>query len=431
MWTILKTILVTLLTLEARGVVKKYHPHIVAVTGSVGKTSTKDAIYAVLAAGAYVRRSEKSFNSEVGLPLTILGVPNAWKNPLGWVQNLLDGFFLLLFNARYPKWLVLEVGADRPGDVKRVAVWLSVDVVVITRLPEMPVHVEYFDSPGDVVEEKASLISSLKQDGTLVLYGDDENVENLRGRAQGKRVITFGLSKNAEVRAEAVAVHLGEDGESVGMEGRVVWGELTAPFVIKGTVGAHALQPFLAAAAVGKALGRGLEEVVKALGAYEPPQGRMRLVPGLKETLIIDDTYNSSPAAVVAALETLKHLPVKGRRIAVLGDMLELGRHSVEEHRKAGALAAKICDLLFTVGFRARDMAQGALDAGMLDANIFQYEDARRAGKELEVMLKQGDTVLVKGSQSARMERAVEEIMAEPERAAELLVRQDPEWKRR
>ena len=431
MWTILKTILVTLLTLEARGVVKKYHPHIVAVTGSVGKTSTKDAIYAVLAAGAYVRRSEKSFNSEVGLPLTILGVPNAWKNPLGWVQNLLDGFFLLLFNARYPKWLVLEVGADRPGDVKRVAVWLPVDVVVITRLPEMPVHVEYFDSPGDVVEEKASLISSLKQDGTLVLYGDDENVENLRGRAQGKRVITFGLSKNADVRAESVSVCLGEDGEPVGMEGRVVWGETSAPFAVKGSVGTHALQPFLAAAAVGKALGRNLVEAVRALGAYEAPPGRMRLVPGLKETLIIDDTYNSSPAAAEAALETLKHLPVKGRRIAVLGDMLELGRHSVEEHRKAGALAAKTCDILFTVGFRARDMAEGALDAGMSDSSIFQHEDARRAGKELEAMLTPGDIVLIKGSQSVRMEKTVEEVMAEPERAAELLVRQDPEWKKR
>ncbi|MBI2004762.1 UDP-N-acetylmuramoyl-tripeptide--D-alanyl-D-alanine ligase [Patescibacteria group bacterium] len=431
MWTLLKKILVTLLTLEARGVVKKYHPHIVAVTGSVGKTSTKDAIYAVLAASTYVRRSEKSFNSEVGLPLTILGVPNAWQNPLRWAQNLLDGLFLLLLKARYPRWLVLEVGADRPGDVKRVAKWLPVDVVVITRLPEVPVHVEYFDSPREVVEEKASLISSLKQGGTLVLYGDDEKVAVLRARAQGKSVITFGLSKNAEVRAEAVAVHLGEDGEPLGMQGRVVCGEESAPFIVRGAVGTHALQPFLAAAAVGKALGHGLEEVVKALGAYEPPQGRMRLVLGLKETLIIDDTYNSSPAAVEAALETLKHLPVKGRRVAVLGDMLELGRHSVEEHRKAGALAAKTGDLLFTVGFRARDMAQGALDAGMLDANIFQYEDARRAGKELEVMLKRGDVVLVKGSQSARMERAVEEIMAEPERAAELLVRQDPEWKRR
>jgi len=264
-----------------------------------------------------------------------------------------------------------------------------------------------------------------------VLYGDDENVTALRARADGKRVITFGLSKHADVRAEAVAVSLGEGGEPVGMEGVVVCGETAVPFIVKGTVGAHALQPFLAAAAVGKALGRGLEEVVLALGSYKPPPGRMRLVPGLKKTLTIDDTYNSSPAAVEAALETLLHLSTKARRIAVLGDMLELGRHSVEEHRKAGELAAKTCDILFTVGFRARDMAEGALDAGMSDSSIFQHEDARRAGKELEAMLTPGDIVLIKGSQSVRMEKTVEEVMAEPERAAELLVRQDQEWKKR
>lgn len=439
MWTLIKKTLVALLTLEAQGVVKKYNPHIVAVTGSVGKTSTKDAIYAVLAAHTFVRRSEKSFNSEVGLPLTILGVPNAWLNPLLWAQNLLDGLFLLVFKARYPGWLVLEVGADRPGDVKRVAAWLPIDIAVITRLPEVPVHVEYFDSPQEVVEEKAALIDALKSDGTLVLYGDDENVTALRARAEGKKVVTFGLSKKAEVRAEAVTVSLGESGEPVGMEGKVVWGEESEPFVVKGTVGAHSLQPFLAAAAVGKVLGRDLREVVAALRAYEPPPGRMRLVAGLKKTLIIDDTYNSSPAAVEAALETLHLLGgfsvglgvLPKRRIAVLGDMLELGRHSVEEHRKAGGRAAAVCDLLLTVGFRARDIAQGALDAGMPEEYIFQYEDAGRAGKELEMMLEPGDIVLIKGSQSVRMERTVEEVMQEPERAAELLVRQDPEWKRR
>ena len=118
-------------------------------------------------------------------------------------------------------------------------------------------------------------------------------------------------------------------------------------------------------------------------------------------------------------------------KIAVLGDMLELGRHSVEEHRKVGAHVARTADMLVTVGFRARDIAQGALDAGMLDQNIFQYEDAHRAGDELEAMLAPADVVLIKGSQGVRMERMVEELMAEPEKAATLLVRQEAEWKSR
>ena len=200
---------------------------------------------------------------------------------------------------------------------------------------------------------------------------------------------------------------------------------------VLGTIGSHCLLPLLAAAAVGEALHKNFADVVDALRHYDTPHGRMHLVRGIKDTLIIDDTYNSSPAAVTAALDSLRLKSPPGRTIAVLGDMLEMGRHSVEEHRKEGVHAAETCDLLLTVGFRARDIAQGALDSGMDDSKILQYEDADKAGEELEGMLKPGDCVLVKGSQSMRMERVVEDIMAEPERAAELLVRQEAEWKKR
>src|SRR3990167_8511888 len=158
MKNLFKKAVVYVITLEARAILRKYKPKIVAVTGSVGKTSTKDAIYAVLQKGAHVRKSEKSFNSEVGLPLTILGAPNAWSNPLRWLQNIIDGLFMLVFNAQYPEWLILEVGADRPGDITSLSKWLPVDIAVITLLPEMPVHVEFFDSPEAVIEEKASLL---------------------------------------------------------------------------------------------------------------------------------------------------------------------------------------------------------------------------------------------------------------------------------
>jgi UDP-N-acetylmuramoyl-tripeptide--D-alanyl-D-alanine ligase len=147
--------------------------------------------------------------------------------------------------------------------------------------------------------------------------------------------------------------------------------------------------------------------------------------------LVIDDTYNASPAATVAALHSLTITKPKGRAIAALADMMELGRLSVEEHRKVGAAAAKACDILITVGVRSRDIAMAALDNGMKDENILQFEDSSKAGQELQNMIQEGDAVLVKGSQSMRMERVVEEIMAEPERAAELLVRQDREWKKR
>ncbi|MDE2071588.1 MAG: UDP-N-acetylmuramoyl-tripeptide--D-alanyl-D-alanine ligase [Patescibacteria group bacterium] len=430
MRSLFKKIIAGVLRVEAAAALRVYRPHIVAVTGSVGKTSTKDAIFAMLAGSYHVRGSEKSFNSEFGLPLTILGLPNAWNNIFRWILNILDGAMLPHIGAHYPAWLVLEVGADRPGDISSLERWLPVDIAVITRLPEVPVHVEYFKSPEHVVEEKASLIKALKPHGTLVLFADDERTRALQSRTSGS-VITFGFSEGASVRGEHFKILRAEDGTPMGMEGQLRVDGNAVRIEVPGTVGPHTFLPVLAAAAVGKALGKNLEEIAEALRAYAPPPGRMRLVRGIRGSTIIDDTYNSSPAAVQAAFETLALIEPKGRMIAVLGDMAELGKHSVGEHRAVGEQAAQVADLLVTVGYRARDIAEGALGAGMQDDAILQFENSEEAGAELARLVAKGDCVLIKGSQSMRMERAVEATMAEPGRMAELLVRQDSEWKKR
>ena len=429
MKTLLKKILVYFLTLEAQAVLKFYKPRIVAITGSVGKTSTKDAIFAVVSQGAHARKSEKSFNSEIGIPLTILGLPNAWDNPFKWIQNLFEGLMPLLIRTRYPEWLVLEVGADRPGDITQVAKWLKVDIAVITRLPEVPVHVEFFDSPAQVVEEKAALITALKPQGTLILYGDDDQTRGLARRAkQDTKLITFGFEVG-DVRAANFQLLQGSEGP-LGVEAELFVDEHSAPFTVLGTVGLHSLLPALGAAAVGLALEKKIGSIVEALKGYTPPVGRMHLVQGVKGSLIIDDSYNSSPAAVLAALDTLKDI-AQGRKIAALGDMTELGRHSMEQHKKIGAHVAKTADILLAVGFRAKGIADGAREAGMSAEHILQFEDSAKAGDALDDIVQPGDMILVKGSQVMRMEKAVHQIMAEPERASELLVRQDSEWVKR
>lgn len=428
-----KKTIVFLLTLEAKAILRKYKPHVVAVTGSVGKTSTKDAVYSVLAPHVFVRKSEKSFNSEVGIPLTILGRPNAWNNPLRWAENLIDGLVLIFFTSEYPEWLILEVGADRPGDISSVAKWLSIDIAIITRLPDMPVHVEFFESPEEVVQEKASLLRGLKPDGVFIANADDPTVLGLRDRVPGQ-AMTYGFSLGSDVKGGNLSLLSDPSGGGlpVGIAADISYEDTGEKGEVRvlGTVGAQAVMPLLAALAVGKVLKFPFAESLRALSSHVPPPGRMRLIPGLKGTLIIDDTYNASPAATAAALDALT-LMGSGRTIAVLGDMLELGRFSVEQHKEIGKRAASICTLLITVGFRARDIAEGALGAGMPESAIFQFEDAQKAGKYLEDLLQAGDVLLIKGSQSTRMERAVEEIMLEPERAEELLVRQEAEWKRR
>ncbi|MBX4210946.1 hypothetical protein KW783_03180, partial [Candidatus Parcubacteria bacterium] len=199
----------------------------------------------------------------------------------------------------------------------------------------------------------------------------------------------------------------------------------SVPMNIRGGLGRQQIYPMLAAYCVGLSQNLNIVKMNQAARRHVTPRGRMKLVVGIKETTIIDDTYNSSPVAVREALETLKLVKTSGRKIAVLGDMLELGKFSFDAHEEAGKHASKIVDVLMTVGVRARQIADGALDGGLDENNVYQFDEAREAGRFLQDTIKSGDVILIKGSQSIRMERTVEEIMAFPEEAEKTLVRQD------
>jgi len=425
---ILKKTIAKILEYEARAILAKYQPRIIAVTGSVGKTSTKDAIYAVISKSLHTRKSEKSFNSDIGVPLTILGVSNAWNNPIKWLQNIWQGLILIILKKQYPEWLVLEVGADRPGDIKQIAKWLKPDVVVVTKFSKVPVHIEYFKSKEEVVAEKGNLVDALKHDGILILNSDDEDVYAFKNKTLNK-IITYGMMGDAEMRATNYSVYYNEDtGEPFGVYFKVEYMGNCLPVRILGTLGQNNIYSCLGALSVGMGLGLNLVEATENLSKYTPSKGRMNIIKGLKRTTIIDDTYNSSPVALTSALETMANLKTKYRKIAVLGDMMELGKHTVSAHKEAGILAATACDLLVTVGLRSRSLAESAIDTGLDEDSILQFDDSIEAGKYLKEIIKEGDVILVKGSQSTRMEKVVKEIMVEPERASDLLVRQEEEW---
>ncbi len=424
-----KQCVIFIITWEARLVLIRHKPRIIAVTGSVGKTTTKDAIFSALAGVEHVRKSAKSFNSEIGVPLTILGCDNGWNNPFKWLMNIATGVIVIL-KKDYPKWLVLEVGADRPGDIKRTAVWLRPDIAVITGVPEIPVHVEYFKSPEDVVREKRALAEHLKPGGKLILNGDDARMREIHGSFRGSAV-TYGMESNNDFFASHEEICY-QDGLPVGMQFRVDHAGSSVPVSVFGALGRPRIYAALAAIAVADVVGIDTVTAAGALMSWDPPPGRVRIIQGMKGSILIDDTYNSSPSAALAALDTLKDVRA-GRRIAVMGDMLELGKYSRDAHRQVGERAAACADILITIGFRARAMAEAALDAGLKEENIRQYEkdDTARATDELLADVREGDVILVKGSQGMRMERIVRALMNEPAQAADLLVRMDREWQTR
>ena len=420
---ILKMIVAGVLALIARSVLHRYRPRIVMVTGSVGKTSTKDAVAAVLSTRFLVRKSEKSFNSEFGVPFTILGVKNPWGNPLAWFSVVKSALALLTLPNHYPKMLVLEVGADRPGDLARILRTATPDAVVVTRLPEIPVHVEAYASPTAVREEEFSPALALAGGAPLIIPADDSYALDSSMRTAA-RIISYGISSGAAVRVKDGGFYE-EEGRVVGMQMNVLAGGKEEVVVVKGSVGLTQLLPAAAALATALALDIPSADALKALKSYEPPPGRGRLLAGKNDSIIIDDSYNASPAAVEEALATLKAFPRARRRVAVLGDMLELGRYSAMEHERLGALACKVADVVVAVGIRAR-----AFVVNPCETEVKVFDNSAAAAAALPALVRAGDVILVKGSQSVRTERIVEALLANPSDVSRL-VRQEREWKRR
>lgn len=431
---IFKKIITYILRLESQLVLYKYRPKIVAITGSIGKTSTKDAVYAVLSPVSHVRKSEKSYNSEIGLPLTILGLENGWSNPALWLKNIFTGLWLIAHTHPYPEWLVLEVGVGKPGDMRATASWLRSDVVIITAIGETPAHIEFFNSRKNLIEEKSELIMTLKKDGLLILNADDADVIGMKSKTKC-RVVTYGFKPGADVLGSGENIFYSDAGEPEGLIFRVDEEGNSFPVTIEGVFGRNHMYASLCALALASGLKFNMLTAVEALKNYDVPPGRMRLLTGIRETLIIDDTYNSSPYACESALKTLGEVNCSVRKIAVLGDMLELGKHTQEAHKNIGKIAKanlnQNADALIVVGQRAKGIKEGALEMGMNPESIFEFLDSRAAGEFMKTFAQSGDIVLVKGSQGMRMERVVEAILLDQKNKTNLLVRQDEEWRKK
>lgn len=428
----MKKILQWKLAWHAKRILAAYKPTVVAVTGSVGKTSARNAIAAVLDARFRVRSPRENYNNEIGVPLTIIGEKTPGKSPFGWSVVLSKAALLWLSRKKgYPNMLVLEYGLDRPGDILALCKIAPPDVGVFTAIS--PVHAEYFDSVEALAREKGEIVRNVREGGVAVMNGDDAAVMGERGNA---KAVTYGFGDGLDVRAENYRVETREDfsfdpgEEFCAIHFDLVMGDERAPVVLSNMIGRAQVYAALAAAAVGKQFGLSIDEIVDGLKGFKSQAGRMRPLPGIKGTLVLDDSYNAAPASMAAALEVLRYFsPVESaRRVAVLGKMAELGRYSENEHRLLGMRAAEVADLLVCVGEEARDIRRGAIEAGMDEASIQSFPDSVEAGRWLDFNAKQGDVILVKGSQSARMEKTVKDLLAEPLRAPELLVRQYGNW---
>jgi alanine racemase len=375
-------------------VLTKLGVEVVGVTGSSGKTSTKEATAAVLERSFRVFKNFGNYNGRYGLPIA-LGR-------------------LLPQHER----AVLEMACDSYGEIEELSRMTSPRVAVVTVVNHT--HLEYLGTLDNIAQENGKLVEALPDDGWAILNYDDPRVRAMKDRTAAQ-VVTYGTEDGADILAQDI--QMTRRGMQFRIRHRRSESEAMVPLL-----GRHSVYTALAAAGVGVAYGMSWEDILSALSHLRPIRGRLNPLPGVNDTLLLDDSFSASPASSLAALDVLEELD-GGQKIAVLGDMLRLGSYEEEGHREVGRRAAEVVDYLIVKGDRARLIANEAQRAGLSrDRTFVTYTTDDAVGSTMGVM-RPGDVVLVKGDVEARMEDVVERLVLDPTAASSVLVRQSAAWK--
>ncbi|MEZ4519676.1 MAG: UDP-N-acetylmuramoyl-tripeptide--D-alanyl-D-alanine ligase [Chloroflexota bacterium] len=349
----------------------RFNISVTGITGSVGKTSTKELASAVLSRRFHTLKSSGNQNNEIGVPLTLLKLEPQYEQA------------------------VIEMGMYELGEIARFCELARPQVGVITNIS--PVHLERLGSIENIVRAKQELVEALPEDGIAILNRDDDWVMGMAQHTNA-RVFTYGLDDRADLWASDIS-SMGLDGIRFQLHYDNDSMNLRIPLL-----GRHSVHTALRASAIGLAQGMSWPEIAAGMSEMSS-QLRLVAAPGPYGSILIDDTYNSSPESALAALNLLQDLD--GRRVAVLGDMLELGTAEWQAHRRVGLRAAEVADILVTVGPRSHIAAEAAVSAGLPRARVIQVNDAPEAVPVLLDLIEPGDVVLIKGSLGMAMDRIV------------------------
>lgn len=348
---------------------------VVGITGSVGKTTTKEMCASVLSESMYTLKTQGNLNNDIGLPFTVMGLNQSHQAA------------------------VLEMGANHFGEISRLTRVAAPDVAVITTIGES--HMEFFGSKQGVRKAKLEIIEGLKSGGTLILNGDDPLLWELKDSLSVKTVYCGVHNPDCDIFGEV----LGKDSENIRFAVRGIEG---VSFHIR-CGGMHNLQNALLAIAVGQAFGCSISSIQDGLESFVNTGLRQKII-SVNGITVISDCYNASPDSMRAALALLGESKSYGRKIAALGDMLELGSHSAKAHFEVGSVAAEQANLIFAAGKWAKNLCNGAVENGMPAGNVHGFETVSELINAIKPELREGDVLLVKGSRGMRMEQVIEAI---------------------
>lgn len=379
----------------AKYYLRRAKPKIVAITGSVGKTSTKEAIFEVLKIkyGENVRKSFGNLNNESGVPLAIFGFTKSPKNSFAWLPIVIGVKLRALFGKKY-QVLVLELAADKPGDIKYLTDFIKPDIACITSIG--PAHLEAFETLDNIVREKTDLLRALKTDGWAVINIDDENLHKNQNIVSSN-IMTYSVNREADVMAKNITTEIADFKPLTNFQVAYNGDKFRATLHTLGRK--WNIYSALAAVCIGRIFEMTDAEITAGLQSIMPEAHRMAVVKGQKNTIIIDDCYNANPVSMRAALDVLKDLPITGRKIAVLGDMLEIGNITGEAHQLIGEYAKKVADEVVSVGNLAK----------MYNSEKY-YTNTDQATEYLLANIAENDIILIKASRAVGLEKIVEKL---------------------
>ncbi len=413
MKTLFKKIIIALLLSRAQKVLAS-KPKVIAITGSMGKTTCKKAVQHVVSQKYVTLSSAEGFNTEIGTLLTLLGEKESgFTSPFKWGHIIWRCFTKKL---PAPRVIVLEFGVDAPGDMKALLKIVTPDIAVITNVAPVHLSEDQFTTIDDIADEKMKLLQNISS-SSVAIYNSDNPFIAQRTKLIHAKKISYGSDIASAYYVHEM--HTSQKGISFEVTNKQNSQNYTIPLF--GTYHWTALVP---AIIIGRLLGISLSESVQSLQNFSPPSGRGRILEGKKGSILWDHSYNSAPEATTAALKELRHLPGK-RKIALLGNMNELGKKSPGYHRDLGKIAAEYADEIFFVGKEAKSFLQGV----QKKRPVTVFPSAQEAGKALKKVLQKGDFVLIKGSQNGVfLERAVRQLLLHSKDQV-LLCRQGEYWK--
>ena len=405
-----RQILRTWLRFLASKILAKYQPQIVAITGSTGKTSTKDAIFAVLDDGSKkVAKTWENLNTEFGVTANIIDptfkgtqVEDKLRLSIGNVISLtLEAFKSIVSKVAYPHILILELAADRPGDIQYFMEFIKPEVGILTNIGD--VHLEFFGSKAELVEEKSKLIANVSEQGLAILNQDDEFSNLVAQRTLANKVL---VSTKDPADWQAVDIGVGSSGIHFSVVHKNEQINVSLPIY-----GQQFIYSILTALAVADYFNVSLQQAVERLSNFKPAPARFEKI-SLGNLTIIDDTYNANPTSTIAALQSLARLGKQNRKVAILGDMRELGSAYEKGHKQVGRVAAITTELLLTVGLGGELIGKVAVESGLSPDKVVNLGDMDVAsmGDVISKNLQDNDIVLIKGSRAVHMDKIVDLI---------------------